>query len=120
MKKNFTCINCPLGCSVDVVINENGEILEIKGNSCKLGEKYVRDEIKDPRRMVTSTVKLIGSKEYSVPVKTKQAIPKNKIFEAMEEINQIEIKIPVHVGDIVKENLAQTGIDLVASANRIE
>ncbi|MDD7306642.1 MAG: DUF1667 domain-containing protein [Peptoniphilaceae bacterium] len=119
MKKNFTCINCPLGCSVDVTLNDKGEILDITGNTCPLGEKYVRNEIKDPRRMVTSTVRLIGSEHYSVPVKTRDAIPKNKIFECMKEINQIQVTAPVKVGDVVKENIAGTDIDLVATANRL-
>ncbi|MCI7238428.1 MAG: DUF1667 domain-containing protein [Anaerococcus sp.] len=118
MKKNLTCINCPLGCQVEVTLDENREILDISGNSCKLGEKYVRNEIKNPRRMLTSTVKLLGSKYYSVPVKTKEAIPKDKIFACMKEINEVEIKAPVNVGDIVKRDIASTGIDLVATANR--
>lgn len=119
MKKNFTCINCPLGCSVDVTLDDNGEILDITGNSCKLGEKYVRNELKDPRRMVTSTVKVLGSKDYSVSVKTKEAVPKDKIFETMKEINETEVQAPVKVGDVVKANIAGTGIDLIATANRL-
>lgn len=120
MKKNFTCINCPLGCSVDVTLDEKGEIIDITGNSCPLGEKYVRNEIKDPRRMVTSTVRLLGSNHYSVSVKTREAIPKNKIFECMKEINETEVTAPVKVGDVAKANIAGTGIDLIVTADRLD
>lgn len=118
MKKTFTCINCPLGCQVEVDLNEKQEILSISGNNCKLGEVYVKNELKDPRRMVTSTVKISGGDFYSVTVKTKEAIPKDKIFEVMKEINSIEVKAPVHIGDVIKENIGGTSIDLVATANR--
>lgn len=118
MKKDLTCINCPLGCLVTVTMDEKGNITDITGNTCKRGEVYARNEVKNPVRVVTSTVKLDGGKEYSVSVKTADAIPKNKMKEAMIEINKASIKAPVHVGDIVIENIADTGISLIATANR--
>lgn len=118
MKKVFTCINCPLGCQVEVSLDDKGEITDISGNGCKRGETYVINELRDPRRMVTSTVKLEGGKLYSVPVKTKEAIPKDKIFECMKEIDSVEAKAPVRIGEVIKANIANTGIDLVATANR--
>ena len=43
MKKNLICVSCPLGCPIEVEI-ENGEILSVTGNTCKRGDKYARDE----------------------------------------------------------------------------
>ena len=118
MKKQFTCINCPLGCQV-VVTMDGEEITDISGNNCKRGENYVRDEIKDPKRMVCSTVRLPNSDAYSVPVKTASAIPKGLIFDCMKEINNTEIKAPIHVGDVVIANLLDTGVDVVATDERL-
>lgn len=118
MKKQFTCINCPLGCQV-VVTMDGEEITNIEGNNCKRGEIYVRDEIKDPKRMVCSTVRISGNDAYSVPVKTETAIPKGLIFECMEKINQTEIKAPVHIGDVVIENLLDTGVNVIATDERL-
>ncbi|MDY3006649.1 DUF1667 domain-containing protein [Anaerococcus sp. AGMB00486] len=118
MKKELTCINCPLGCNVIVTMDDKGEIQDITGNTCKRGEIYARNEVKNPVRMVTSTVKVIGGKLYSVPVKTSDAIAKDKMKEAMYEINKASIKAPVHIGDVVVNNIANTGIDLIATANR--
>ena len=118
MKKVLTCINCPLGCQVTVTMDKDGNIEDITGNNCKRGEVYARNEVKNPVRTVTSTVKLEGSKDYSVSVKTADAIPKDRMKEAMVEINKASIKAPVNVGDVVIENLADTGISLVATANR--
>ena len=117
MKKQFTCINCPMGCQV-VVTMDGEEITNIEGNNCKRGENYVRDEVKDPKRMVTSTVKVSGANAYSVPVKTETAIPKGLIFDCMKEINDTEIKAPVHIGDVVIANVLDTGVDIVATDER--
>lgn len=117
MKKQFTCINCPMGCQV-VVTMDGEEITNIEGNNCKRGENYVRDEVKDPKRMVTSTVKVTGSKGYSVPVKTETAIPKGLIFDCMKEINNAEIKAPVHIGDVVIANVLDTGVNIIATDER--
>lgn len=119
MRKQFTCINCPLGCQVVVTMDDNNNIQKIEGNNCKKGEQYVRDEIKDPKRMVTSTVRISGSNIYSVPVKTETAIPKGLIFACMEEINKAEIKTPVHIGDVVIANVLDTGVDVIATDERI-
>ena len=118
MKKELTCINCPLGCQVTVTMDEDKNIEKIEGNSCKRGEIYARHEVKNPVRVVTSTVKLTDSDNYSVSVKTADAIPKEKMAEAMKEINGSIIKAPVKVGDIVIESVADTGIAVVATANR--
>ena len=56
MVKNYTCIVCPMGCSVDVEI-ENDKIIGVKGNTCKRGEEYVKAEITNPVRTITTTVK---------------------------------------------------------------
>ena len=111
MKRDLTCINCPLGCTVTVTMDEDGEITDVTGNTCKRGEVYARNEVKNP-------VKVEGGSSYSVPVKTADAIPKEKMAEAMKEINGASISAPVKVGDIVIESVADTGIAVVATANR--
>ena len=62
-------------------MDENGNVENVTGNTCKRGEVYARNEVKNPVRVVTSTVKIDGGKEYSVSVKTADAIPKNKMNE---------------------------------------
>ena len=77
MKKEFTCICCPLGCQITVT-EENGQLI-ITGNNCPKGEKYVKDEMTNPTRMVTSMVWVDGGEIPVVSVKTKEAIPKERM-----------------------------------------
>lgn len=115
MIKELTCINCPLGCNVSVTV-EDGEITNITGNNCKRGEIYARNEMTNPVRTVCSTARVDGAKEYLVSVKTEEAIPKDKIMDVMKEINEALIKAPVKIGDCVIEDVAGTGIRVVATS----
>lgn len=114
--KNLTCINCPLGCALTVEMN--GEtILHVTGNTCKRGEVYARREVTAPVRMVTSTVRVIGGNLPILSVKTREAIPKERIFACVRELKKISLQAPVHIGDVVLEDAAGTGIDIVATRN---
>lgn len=112
--RELICIGCPLGCPLTVEINE-GQVVSVKGNTCANGDRYARKEVTDPRRTVTSTVVVKGGEQAVVSVKTATDIPKNKIFDCMEELAKIEISAPVAIGDVVAENIADTGISVVAT-----
>jgi CxxC motif-containing protein len=115
--RTLTCIGCPLGCPVSVTLDDMGEIVRIEGNTCKIGDDYARKEIKNPTRMVTSTVRVHnGVKGASmVSCKTRTDVPKNKIFDVMRDIRDITVTAPVHIGDVIKANVAGTGVDMVAT-----
>lgn len=114
--KNLTCINCPLGCAIKVEMD--GEtILHVKGNTCKRGEVYARREVTAPVRMVTSTVRVTGGTLPVLSVKTREPIPKEKIFACVQALKVIELLAPVHAGDVVLKNAADTGVDIVVTKN---
>ncbi len=116
--RELTCINCPLGCQLKVEMN-GGEVVSVSGNTCKRGDIYARKEVVSPTRTVASTVAVIGGVHPVVPVKTKSDIPKSKIFDCMKEINAAAVKAPVHIGDVIIENVCLSGVDVVATANML-
>lgn len=108
MKKKLTCIICPRGCTVEVT-EENGS-LSTFGNSCKRGEEYAVRELTHPVRTLTSSVRISNRKDTMVSVKTKSPIPKEKIFEAMEVIRDLETPAPVNAGDIIIEDFFSSSL----------
>lgn len=108
------CIGCPKGCSMKV-IHDGKNIESVEGYSCKNGLEYAKNEFTEPKRTVTSTVKVKFGEFPVVSVKTKNSIPKNKIYECMREINELELESPLKIGTVVKTNIAQTGVDLIAT-----
>lgn len=114
----LTCISCPLGCPLKLETDNEGKVLSVTGNTCKRGEDYGRREVTAPTRTVTSTVRLKGGTGPVVSVRTRQDVPKSKIFAVMEEIRRTVVTAPVHIGEVVIPNIAGTGVDLIATADR--
>ena len=113
--RELTCISCPLGCPLKVETDDNGAVLQVTGNTCKRGEIYGKKEVTAPERTVTSTVAVVGGSAPLVSVRTRTDIPKGKIFDCMEAIRAAKIQAPVHIGDVVVENVCGTGVDVVAT-----
>lgn len=114
--KEFICICCPLGCHL-TVDDSNKDDIKVTGNTCPRGAKYGKDEILNPTRMVTSSVKVLNGKENVVSVKTKDAIPKGLIFESLSLLKEVTVEAPVSIGDVIIPNLLNTGIDIIATRN---
>lgn len=113
MKKELICICCPRGCKLLVDLDTD----TVTGNFCPRGAKYGLQEVKNPTRVLTSTVRIEGADLPMCPVKSKDPIPKGKLFLAMEEINKVRLKAPVHIGDIIIESVAGTGVSVIATRN---
>jgi CxxC motif-containing protein len=112
--RELTCINCPMGCRITVEM-EGEEIISITGNTCKRGETYARTEVTEPVRTVTTTIKVRGGIQDRVSCKTKEPVPKGKIFEVMDVINKASCSAPIKTGDILIEDCAGTGVAIVAT-----
>ena len=116
IQKEFTCIGCPMGCTL-VVKLEAWEILEISGYSCKIGEEHARKECTNPTRIVTTTIPVINGIYPRVSIKTSEQIAKNKVGECMVALKDIKVQAPVNIGDIIYENIVDTGVNVVATQN---
>ncbi|MDE6945343.1 MAG: DUF1667 domain-containing protein [Lachnospiraceae bacterium] len=115
-KRELICIGCPMGCPVMVEM-DGGEIVSVSGNTCPRGDAYARKEVTNPTRIVTSTVKAEGGLVEMISVKTKEDIPKDKIFDCVRALKGITVKAPVHIGDVILADVAGTGVDVVATRN---
>ena len=113
---NLICIGCPLGCPLTVEM-EGNEVKSVSGNTCPRGDAYAKKELTNPTRIVTSTVRVAGGKLAMVSVKTASDIPKGKIFECVKALKDVEMIAPVKIGDVVLENVAGTGVNVIATKN---
>jgi len=116
MEIKLTCICCPMGCALTVDF-ANGKLNSVSGNTCPRGAAYAEKEVTNPTRTVTSIVKVTGGNEEMVSVKTSTDIPKGKIFDCLLALKEIEAKAPVKIGDVLLQNVAGTGADIVATKN---
>lgn len=113
MKRTLTCIECPIGCEIEVELAD-GKVISVKGNNCPRGKVYAEAEVVCPKRVVTSTVRAENGE--IIPVKTDRPVRKDAIFEVMAKINAITCKTPVALGDVLVENICDDA-NLVVTGN---
>ncbi|MBI4306969.1 MAG: DUF1667 domain-containing protein [Chloroflexi bacterium] len=114
MKGVIVCVVCPVSCPVEVEWDEH-DVLDTDHNQCKLALPYVKSEIFDPRRTVTSSVVVEGGVMPLASVKTDRPIPKALVMQAMSVVLGIRVAAPVRIGDVVARDLLGTGANLVAT-----
>ena len=106
------CIVCPKGCRLEVEEQNN---FSVTGHTCERGEIYGRDELQNPLRVITSTVRITGASYRRCPVKTASPIPKHLIFDAMRLLDSVELEAPIQLGDVAAENICGTGVAFVTT-----
>lgn len=114
MTKKLTCIECPMGCTLSVDI-ENCKVAKVSGNKCPKGEKYAVSEVETPLRVLTSAVACENLSLKMLPVRTDKAIPKAKLMEGMDEIRKIRVSKPVAAGEVLVKNFLGLDADLIAT-----
>lgn len=112
--RELTCIGCPIGCLLQVQL-EGKTVKSVTGNTCKRGAIYGEKECTNPTRIVTSSVKVKGGIENVVSVKTEGDISKDMIFRCLDLLKGIEVKAPVKINDVILENAAGTGVNIIAT-----
>lgn len=116
----FNCTTCPSECLLTVEIERESDgsvaaVRSVTGNSCPRGDKFARQELSCPMRVLTTTVAVSGGNEALLPVRTAEAIPLELHTQAMALIRGLVVEAPIHMGDVVLENLLDTNVNLVAS-----
>ena len=106
--KELTCIVCPRGCRLKVDDNMN-----VTGNACPRGEKYAINELTNPTRTITSSIRVTNRPYTLVSVKTSNAVPKDKMFDIMKEIDTLTVEAPTRIGQVVKSNISGLDCDII-------
>ena len=110
----LTCIVCPIGCHLSVEVNDSEQFV-VHGNKCAKGARYAEEEFRDPRRVVTGTCALDDGARGRIPVKSSEAVPVDRIPAFLNAMYKLRLTTPIALGSVVGQNLAETGIDLVAT-----
>lgn len=103
------CTVCPKGCHLSVDLENK----TVTGNFCPRGADYGINELTNPVRTVTSTVKIEGTFCRRCPVKTVRDVPQGLIPEIMKLLSTITLQAPVALGDCVIPNVLGCGVDIV-------
>ena len=116
MEQIITCINCPVGCRMNICLSPKGEFLSVSGNTCPRGAVYAKQECTLPERMITAVIPVQGRK-LPLSVKTSSPVPKQMISRVMDELALLRISPPVEIGETVISDILGTGADIIATRN---
>jgi CxxC motif-containing protein len=112
--KTIFCISCPNGCLLKVY--GGAYDLNVEGNGCDEGLAYAESEMRTPSRTLTTTVRTKFPGVPVLSVRTDGEIPKNIIMDAINELNQITIETEMNCGDILVEDIADTGVSVIVTS----
>jgi len=112
--KALICVTCPMGCWLDVTVTD-GQVVAVEGQGCKRGPAYAQDEITNPRRVVTTTVRVRAGRHPLLPVYTDGPFPKGQIFALLDELRRVTVSAPVQAGQVILPDALGTGIRVLAS-----
>ena len=115
-KRHFVCVVCPIGCEIDVV-HDGGRIISMEGNRCEQSDEFVRQELIEPMRILTTTVRIQGSRWAVIPVRTDKSVPKRLFPSMMRQLRRIKVQTPVNMLDVVVRDVLGTGANIIATRN---
>ena len=114
MEKKIICIQCPIGCIIEV---KGKDEIAISGHECKRGKNYAHREIQNPMRILTTTVRIEDGIQNMLPVRSEKAMPKSLLKKCIKKMAEVKVKAPVHRGQIICSNILKKNIKIVASRN---
>ncbi|SDO95462.1 DUF1667 domain-containing protein [Clostridium gasigenes] len=113
--KKIICIVCPNGC--ELYVKKLGEELIITGNKCSRGKDFAINEMIDPKRSISSTVKTIFENMPRLPVRTDTEISKERIIDLMKVLSNVLIDKPIRVNDVIVENVLDSGVNVISTSD---
>lgn len=110
----IVCGSCPMECEMTALVEER-KVANIEGNGCTRGLEYGKTEAINPKRQLTTTVKIYNARYPLLPVRTTRPISLEYVPILIKMIKETEVIAPINMGDVILENIFNTGIDVIAS-----
>lgn len=119
IERELICLVCPNGCSIHVDYEEGNppRLVRAEGARCPRGETWAQQEIEDPRRTFSTSVRVFGGDFLEASVRLTKPVPLSKVFEVMAEIKKIGLKAPLAIGDVILVNPAGTETEVIITRN---
>ncbi len=114
MRREFTCIICPVSCQLRVSC-VGGGIKLIEGALCSKGKRYAEKELHCPTRSLTTTIEVIGGEHRLVSVKSDQELQRQLLMPVMRHLARLKVPAPIKIGQVLAADILATGVNIVAT-----
>ena len=75
----------------------------------------MRQELIEPMRILTTTLRIQGARWPVIPVRTDKSVPKRLFPGIMKKLRRIDLQSPVSMLDVVVKDIAGTGANIIAT-----
>lgn len=99
-KSDLICTCCPNGCALIAKQLNSGEFA-IEGALCKRGNEFGIAESTDPRRTLTTTIRVSGGRYPLVSVRSAIPVRKAELKSLVKSLRNVTLTAPVYCGDEV-------------------
>ena len=113
-EREFICVTCPVGCALTALV-EGDELLEVNGQACRRGVDFVHRELTDPRRTLTTTVRVRDGALPLVPVRSAEPLPKHLVLPVALALRGVCLEAPITEHQVALADALGTGIDIVTT-----
>lgn len=102
------CVCCPVCCRIKI----DGE--EISGNRCGRGYNYAKSLLQEEDDYVYGKIRIDSLMVSGLPVRTDKKVKKIYHQAILKEIFNLRAKAPINVGDVIKKNILDLGVNIVS------
>ncbi|MHA1191458.1 MAG: DUF1667 domain-containing protein [Promethearchaeota archaeon] len=89
--------------------------MTFEGYACERGLDYAKQEFYEPKRILTTTIRVENGFIPLIPVRTDTPILKDKLNETLMIIAQTVVNAPIKMGDVLIKDVLNTGANIIAS-----
>jgi len=93
--------------------------MAVEGNKCEKGREFAEAEVTNPTRTLTTTVRTKFPGVPVISVRTDGEIPKDKLMAAMQELREVVVSTELGCGDVVLEDIADTGVSVIVTSSAL-
>jgi CxxC motif-containing protein len=115
MTINMICTLCPSSCEL-LIINQAAEVF-VENNLCPRGAEFAAKEIRNPERILTTTMPVAGGEFPLVSVRSSGFVKKSELRELVQSISQITVTAPIQIGQVLVSGLGANKTDIIATCN---
>jgi len=114
IKSNFmVCLVCPKSCILN--ITGNLENISVKNNECNNGLDFVKKELMDPERILTSTMRVNSGIIPLVSVRSDKPVKKAELMVLVKQLDSIVVPAPIFSGQILVSALGENKVNIIAT-----
>jgi CxxC motif-containing protein len=97
------------------VTESDDHSVSVEGNTCPKGLEFAEKEVKDPERILTTSIRVIEGDLPLVSVRSDAQVKKHEILTIVNELKNIYVKAPIKEGQLLEKQCGVNRVNIIAT-----